>query len=117
MLVLLPSSMRRDRGVAFVAALPLIPPDGVSVDAVELRPDGTMHDVITLHPAAVDTLHDTTTQALEATTPQMHRTADELDRFALRPGITLGAAVDAVSKSRRIRAARQQPPRPGPGEK
>ena len=116
MLVLLPSSMRRDGGVAFVAALPLIPPDGVAVDAVELRPDGTMNEVITLHPAAVDTLHDTTTQALEAATPQMHRTADELDRFALRPGITLGAAVDAVNEARRIQAARQQPPRPAPGD-
>ena len=115
MLVMLPSSMRRNGGVGFVAALPLIPQHGM-VDAVEIRPDGTINEVITLHPAAVDTLHDTTTQALEATTPQMQRTADELERFALRPGITLGAAVDAVNEARRIRAARRQPPRPSAGK-
>lgn len=96
MLVMLPSSMRRDRGVAFVAALPLVPRNATALDAIEIRADGSMHDVITLNPTGIDALHDTTKQALKAATRQMHRTARDLERFALRPGMTLSTVVDKV---------------------
>ena len=95
MLVMLPSSTRRDRGVAFVAALPLIPQHN-PLDVVELRPDGSLHDVIRLNPTEVDALHDTTKPALKAATREMQRTARDLERFAIRPGVTLAEAVEKV---------------------
>ena len=97
---MLPSSMRRDRGVAFVTALPLIP-QHAPLDVVELRPDGSLHDVITLNPSGVDALHDTTKEAFRVTTPAMHRTARDLERFALRPGMTLTEAVRSVREMHR----------------
>ena len=99
MLVMLPSSMRKDRGVAFVAALPLIP-QHAPLDVVELRPDGSLHDVVTLNPSGVDALHDTTRPALKAATREMQRTARDLERFAIRPGVTLAEAVRSVRQMR-----------------
>ena len=96
MLVMLPSSLREDCGVAFVAALPLVPQGAMTLDAVEIRPDGSLYDAITLDPLAIDALHDTTKDAVKAATPQMHRAARDLERFALRPGMALSAAVDKV---------------------
>lgn len=96
MLVMLPSSLRRDRGVAFVAALPLVPQNAMALDAVEIRPDGSMYDAITLGPIGIDALHDTTKDAVKSATPQMHRAARDLERFAFRPGMALSAAVDKV---------------------
>ena len=101
MLVMLPPPMRKDRGVAFVAALPLVPLSTPALEAVEIRPDGSMHDVITLNATDIDTLHDTTRHAHKATTPEMHRTARDLERFAVRPGMTLSAAVNQVRDMRR----------------
>lgn len=95
MLVMLPPSMRKERGVAFVAALPLIP-QHAPLDVVELRPDGSLHDLVTLDPSGVDALHDTTRPALKAATKEMHRTARDLERFAIRPGVTLAEAVGSV---------------------
>ena len=97
MLVMLPPSMRKDRGVAFVAALPLIP-QHAPLDVVELRPDGALHDVVTLDPSGVDALHDTTRPALKAATKEMHRTARDLARFAIRPQVTLAEAVGSVRR-------------------
>ena len=105
MLVMLPSSMRRDRGVAFVAALPLVPQHAMTLDAVELQGDGAMYDVITLNANDVDALHNTTKQALAAATPRMHRTARNLERFALRPGMTLKTAVDRVREMQQTASA------------
>lgn len=99
MLVMLPPSMRKDRGVAFVAALPLIP-QHAPLDVVELRPDGSLHDVVTLDPSGVDALHNTTKPALKAATREMHRTTRDLERFAIRPGVTLAKAVKSVRQMR-----------------
>lgn len=100
MLVMLPPSMRKERGVAFVAALPLIP-QHAPLEAVELQADGAMHNVISLNAAAVDALHDTTKEAVSAATPEMRRTDRDLERFTLRPGTTLEEAVDRVRQMHR----------------
>lgn len=96
MLVMLPAFMRKDRGVAFMATVPKIPDGSPPLETVEIRPDGSMRQVITLDPTGIDAVHDTTAEAQEATTPRMRETAEQLGRFTLQHGMTLAVAVDKV---------------------
>lgn len=106
MLVILPEKKRTTRnGVAFVVALPLVPAHAGDLEAVELNTEGRHGDVVLLDEESVERLHDTTGEALRLATPGINRSSKNIERFALRRGVTLAQAVKMASDQGLVRRA------------